>query len=1243
MTVDEKQRYTASDPCPICGGYPGEARGNGHRCHGFYSSDGMFALCSREELAGEIQAGADSGTYPHLLIGECSCGSRHGEPGKAGNGRGPSLGPVLATYDYVDLAGAPVHRTVRYEPKDFRQYRYEDGEWLPGLKGVSRILYNLPVVMRAILDGEMVAIMEGEKDVHTATNMGLAATTCAEGAGKWRSEYNYLFRGADVVLVPDNDDKGREHMEKIGSELLPIAKTVSMVDLPGLPEGGDLSNWVESGGTKEAFLQLSLSPYTVHQGEGERWVKGYVGFGAYRIAELDPPGPRRYLIHNILEPGKATYLYGAAATLKSLIGCMLCISVASSDVDEIFSHAVEEHGPAVIFDSELDVEELQRRVRQLCAGMGISIPQDLYYVSAVGVAPEESFTNLLDLGNAMDALLVNIDSLGFATMGDPEAYKDVKRHLRDYIGPLRAEGIAPLIIDHKPHQGDNLFGSVAKTFHGRYIFQTEDLDGEDRTPGIRNVRVTNRKASFGDQGRRFALRFKFEPKDGPITATLHGSPTAPPPQTRETVIQRSLKAGDKTREELTQDTEIPKSSLENILPAMVEKRMVHVPHKRGKANLYRGGPPPGDLPSNVHLLPNAHSREKVRVEKKGPQLVTDDHGISQMVEALEPVAELGVDVETYPQDESARSLDPRRGKVGVITLSSGPSGETYVIDRKSLSEVAVREALLTVLDGKTIVAHNAPFDLAFLRRDVGYEHNGPVYDTLVLDAMLFYATGPLTDKESWRGFISRDKQVGYKKPLSDIAEKRIGVTLDKTEQQSDWGGSLSEEMVSYAAEDTSVLLALKDALLSELEGLGMGEVVDLESRFTPAMAYTSDNGFALDVEGWKKHAAGAAAALEEARLRCDELAPEPPEEGWVWSWNASNHRKVGKALELLGAKVEKKSASGNYITGEDALKAIKRPKRAKALVDAILSYRAHEKYVTTWGDNWFEPPEVVTRGKTKGKIKQGSPRHLQVVDGRVHSWMNQLMATGRGSSKSPNLQNLPEDLRHYFVAPEGRKLLVADYSQMEYVAAAWISGDEALLGPMRGGADYHELTAGMIGADRAVAKMVNFAILYGMGKKSLAQRIGVSEKKAQGFIDAIFERAPALGVWIREQGERARRGAPYAKTPIGRIRLIDQNYRSHTETWESKRSQMLNHPIQGGCADGYKLAAAMVFERRGEFSGRPLLMNMIHDELVVEVDEESAEVDAALLDRIMVEGMQQAIGKDAPVGVDVEIADTWTK
>jgi DNA polymerase I len=214
---------------------------------------------------------------------------------------------------------------------------------------------------------------------------------------------------------------------------------------------------------------------------------------------------------------------------------------------------------------------------------------------------------------------------------------------------------------------------------------------------------------------------------------------------------------------------------------------------------------------------------------------------------------------------------------------------------------------------------------------------------------------------------------------------------------------------------------------------------------------------------------------------------------------------------------------------------------------------------------------------------------------------------------------------------------------MEYVAAAYIAGDETLLEPLRAGVDFHQATADMIGVDRSVAKMVNFALLYGMAPKTLGGRLGVSTEKAKGYIEAIRSRAPVLASWCDEQVELADRGSPYTRTPLGRLRLVDQRYRPHQERWLSERAQMLNSPIQGSCADGYKLSAAMLWERRREFAGNPLLVNMIHDELVIEIAEDAAEQAAPLIEETMLEGMKAAFGPDIPVSVDITVSEAWVK
>ena len=143
---------------------------------------------------------------------------------------------LRATYDYLDENGVLLFQVVRFEPKDFRPRR-PDGRFT--LEGVRRVLYRLPELRRAVADGRIVYVCEGEKDADNVHKLGFAATTNAGGANKWRDEYTVSLRGADVVLLPHNDDPGRKHSDVVAGALNDIAKRVRILDiaehLAGLP------------------------------------------------------------------------------------------------------------------------------------------------------------------------------------------------------------------------------------------------------------------------------------------------------------------------------------------------------------------------------------------------------------------------------------------------------------------------------------------------------------------------------------------------------------------------------------------------------------------------------------------------------------------------------------------------------------------------------------------------------------------------------------------------------------------------------------------------------------------------------------------------------------------------------------------------------------------------------------------------------------------------------------------------
>jgi hypothetical protein len=168
-----------------------------------------------------------------------------------------SRGRIVKTYDYFDEAGARLYQVVRYDPKAFRQRRPNgQGGWIWNLDGVRRVLYRLPLLVQAD-PAWPVFVVEGEKDADSLNPLqGLIATTNAGGAGKWRPEYNVVLAGRQVVLLPDNDEPGRLHMEAVARSLAGVAAAIKVLALPNLPPKGDVSDWLAQGGTAAELLRL---------------------------------------------------------------------------------------------------------------------------------------------------------------------------------------------------------------------------------------------------------------------------------------------------------------------------------------------------------------------------------------------------------------------------------------------------------------------------------------------------------------------------------------------------------------------------------------------------------------------------------------------------------------------------------------------------------------------------------------------------------------------------------------------------------------------------------------------------------------------------------------------------------------------------------------------------------------------------------------------------------------------------
>jgi 5S rRNA maturation endonuclease (ribonuclease M5) len=164
---------------------------------------------------------------------------------------------IIATYDYIDAEGELLYQGVRYEPKDFKQRRPSpSGGWIWSLKGVDRVLYNLPNLLKSDVES-LVFIVEGEKDCDRLSGLGLLATTNVGGARNWLDEYNKYLVGRSVVILPDNDDAGKNHAEKVARSLHGVAASVKIVKLPNLPLKGDVSDYFDAGGTVEELIELA--------------------------------------------------------------------------------------------------------------------------------------------------------------------------------------------------------------------------------------------------------------------------------------------------------------------------------------------------------------------------------------------------------------------------------------------------------------------------------------------------------------------------------------------------------------------------------------------------------------------------------------------------------------------------------------------------------------------------------------------------------------------------------------------------------------------------------------------------------------------------------------------------------------------------------------------------------------------------------------------------------------------------
>lgn len=597
----------------------------------------------------------------------------------------------------------------------------------------------------------------------------------------------------------------------------------------------------------------------------------------------------------------------------------------------------------------------------------------------------------------------------------------------------------------------------------------------------------------------------------------------------------------------------------------------------------------------LNHLPSA---QKAALRSSNPiQIVNTAAGLLRAVRAALAHPVCAIDTETT-------GLDPWQDRLRLVQLAT-PS-VTFVIDADAVDNL---QPLLPLLQNSSCIKvfQNAKFDLPFLAQRVAPQRPlGTVFKGL-FDTMI-------------AGLLLRESPDGYS--LAALSHFYLDQTIDKTEQRSDWTGPLSESQIAYAAEDAAILLPLRRVLRQRLIDAGLVKVAKLEFDLIPIVADMEQAGFFLDLEAWER----VWSELRAERDRLDEQvrrslgAYMPATLFGSEIFNPDSPDQVLDALRGLGLNVTH--------TSENELK---KYAEAHEPVADLLRYRAAAKAVTAFGDVF--------------------PRYVHKVTGRIHARYQQIGArTGRMSCRDPNVQQVPRrprSVRACFRAPEGRRLIIADYSQIELRVAAALANDERMLEAYRTGQDLHRLTASLLtGTDpdavtaeqRQAAKAVNFGLLFAMGARGLATYaatqygVNLSLEQAEAFRARFFQAYSGIRRWHDE----ARRLLEQAKEPLTLRTVSGRLFRAELPC---SLSTLLNTPVQGSAADIMKRAMVRVHHALASRCDARIVA-VVHDELIVEAAASDAQKALEIVRTEMAKAGADYI-KTVPFEADARIVQHW--
>ena len=542
-----------------------------------------------------------------------------------------------------------------------------------------------------------------------------------------------------------------------------------------------------------------------------------------------------------------------------------------------------------------------------------------------------------------------------------------------------------------------------------------------------------------------------------------------------------------------------------------------------------------------------------------------------------------------------------------------PLAHDYLDAPKQLDFDDTLAKLKPILENPSIkkVGQNLKYDMAILA-NVNIKLQGIAFDTM-LESYVFNSVASRHDMDGMALKYLGHKAISFE----EVAGKGA--------KQLTFNQIPLEQAAPYAAEDADITLRLHQHLWSRLEkSPELAKVfTDIEMPVLSILSNMERNGVLIDSMLLGQQSQELAQKIDELEQKAYDIAGE--------KFNLGSPKQLQALFfEKLGYPVIKKTPKGAPSTAEEVLVelALDYP-----LPKIILEHRSLSKLKSTYTDKL----PLMVNGKT----------------GRVHTSYHQAnAATGRLSSSDPNLQNIPirteegRRIRQAFVAPEGKRILAADYSQIELRIMAHLSQDKGLLDAFAQGKDIHRATAAEVfdvdfadvsTEQRRRAKAVNFGLIYGMSAFGLAKQLDIPRAEAQSYIDTYFARYPGVKRYMEDtRAIAAEKG--YVETLFGRRLYLPEIKARNAMRRQAAERAAINAPMQGTAADIIKKAMIIVSDWiNTETQGEITMLMQVHDELVFEVDASQADA----LQQKVCELMAQAAELDVPLLAEAGLGDNW--